>query len=302
MRFRGVTQASWKQRENFTAYLMTLPAVTLFVLFTLIPIGYVLLLSFASVDTFVSFRFVGLRNYANLLTDAAWWNAVRNTFVFALGKLAIEIPLGLTLAIILNQELRGFAIFRTVFFLPYVTSIAVMGIVFFFLLTPNRGVLNELLQMIGLIQRPIDFLGQPTSAMLSVIGVSVWGGFGINTVLFLAGLQTVPKDVLESAEIDGANPFQKTLLVTIPLLGPTFKLVTLLALVFTMRTFDLVWVMTRGGPWNSTDIMFTYIFTYFFGTDRAAQYGYGAALGVAAALIITLVSLLHSLLTRRLDR
>lgn len=280
---------------------MMMPSLVPFFLFSLIPLLYVLFISFTAADSFTSFRWVGLDNYALMLRDGAWWHSVRNTFIFAFGKLIVEIPLALVLAVILNQRLRGSAFFQTLFFIPHVTSIAIIAIAFYFLLTPYQGVLNELLELLGVISRPIDYLGQPTSALLSVMLISIWHGFGINTVLFLAGLQTVSAEVLESADLDGANPAQKLFYVTLPMLGATFRVVVLLALVFTMRSFDLVKVLTDGGPYGSTEIMFTYIFDYFFSSDRAAQYGYGAALGVVAALIIALLSLGLNRLTRRLE-
>lgn len=297
----GGTQ-TWRKQEDVAAYLMMAPALLPFLVFSLIPLGWVVYVSFNHYNGFSTPTWAGLDNYANVFQDSAWWKSVGNTFIFATGKLIIEIPLALVLAVILNQKIVGSSIFRAIFFLPSVTSIAVMSVIFVFIFRPYQGILNGILQSLHLIPRPLDYLGQPASAMLSVIGVGIWQGFGINTVLFLAGLQTIPKDVYESAAIDGANPLQKLWYVTIPMLGPSLRIVVLLALVFTLRSFDVVKVLTDGEPFGSTEVMFTYIFNYFFVQNIGAQqYGYGAALGVVAAILIAAIALVYNLWTRKLQ-
>jgi raffinose/stachyose/melibiose transport system permease protein len=287
-------RAGWQRGENLVAYLMTLPALIPFVLFNLIPIFWVVFISFTEYDGFGSPIWAGLTNYRAVLADESWWQAVRTTGIFGLGKLLVEIPLALTLAVIVNQKIVGATWFRTIFFLPHVISISVMSIIFYFIFRPYQGILNGILQNLSLIEQPIDFLGRPTSALLAVIGVGIWSGFGVNMVLFLAGLQTIPQDVYESSALDGANAMQQLWYITIPLLGPVLRIIVLLAIVGTLRSFDLIKVLTDGGPFGSTEVMFTYIFRYFFGGDFGAQYGYGAALGVVAAMLIGLVSLAYA--------
>ena len=292
-------KSATKSRETLTALLMAAPVLIPFLLFSLFPLLWIFGISFTEYNGVGSPELVGLDNYARALGDRDWWRVVGQTFIFAAGKLSIEIPLALVLAVVLNENFRGSVLFRTLFFLPNVTSIAVMSVVFFFLLRPFNGVFNGLLQGVGLITRPIDFLGNPTTAMLAIIFVAVWHSFGLYMMLFLAGLQTVPGEVLEASEIDGANAAQRLWHMTIPLLGPTFRIVVMLAFIFTLRSFDLIKVLSDGGPFGRTDVMFTYIFTYFFTTEFNTQLGYGSALGVIAALIITAFSALYALWGRR---
>ncbi|GAC1392892.1 MAG: sugar ABC transporter permease [Ktedonobacteraceae bacterium] len=290
---KGKSTQAWQTRENFAAYAMTLPSFVPFMIFNLLPICWVVYISFTFFDGYSTPTWAGLANYQAILVDTLWWLAVRNTFIFGVGKLVLEIPLALLLAVILNQKVFASTWFRATIFLPHVVSITVMGIIFSFIFQPYQGILNGLLQNVHLIAGPLDYLGQPISAMLCLISVGVWSSVGVTMILFLAGLQTIPQEVHESAALDGANALQRLWYVTIPLLGPVLRLVVLLSIVFTLRSFDLVKVLTDGGPYGSTEVMFTYIFRYFFEGGANSQYGYGAALGVTSALIIALVALIY---------
>lgn len=272
---------------------MAIPALIPFLLFSVLPLLWIFGISFTEYNGIGRPRFIGLENYARVVGDGDWWRVVGQTFLFATGKLVIEIPLALVLAVILNRRFRGSVFFRTVFFLPNVTSVAVMSVVFFFLFRPFNGVFNGMLIGLGILDRPVDFLGNPATALPAVIFVGIWATFGLYMMLFLAGLQAIPEEVMEAAELDGASGWRKLVHMTIPLLGGTFRVVVMLALVFTLRSFDLVKVLTDGGPFGRTDVMFTYIFDYFFTTEFSSQFGYGSALGVVAALIITVISLVY---------
>jgi len=295
-------RSTWQRSENIVAYLMTLPTLIPFLLFSVLPLFWILYISFTQYNGVGQPEWIGLANYSNVINDTEWWQVVLQTFRFAVGKLAIEIPLALTLAIILNSRLRGSLIYRTLIFIPHVTSIAVMGVVFFFLLRPFNGVVNGILQTIGVLgNRPIDFVGDPDYAMMTLILVSVWYSLGLTMMLFLAGLQSIPEEILESAQLDGANWVQRTRFIIAPMLGGTFRIVVMLSIIFTLRSFDLIKVLTDGGPFGRTDVMFTYIFDYFFTTDFNRQYGYGAALGVTAAGIITIISIAYNFWSRDTD-
>lgn len=282
---------TWRIRENLAGYLMTLPSLIPFLAFHLLPIFWVVFISFTYYDGFSTPTWAGLANYTALLQDLSWWLAVRNTFIFGLGKLIIELPLALILAVLLNQNVFATTWFRTLLFLPHTVSITVMGIIFVFIFQPYQGILNGILLSLHLIAAPLDYLGQPFSAMLCLIVVGVWSSVGGAMILFLAGLQTVPYELLESAALDGANAAQKLWYIMLPLLGPVLRLIILLSIVGTLRSFDLVKVLTDGGPYESTEVMFTYIFRYFFTASN--QVGYGAALGVTASIIIALVAFFY---------
>lgn len=288
---RRLLTHDWRTREKLAAHMMTLPSVLPFLLFHLLPIGWVICISFTYYDGFSNPVWAGLANYSALLHDMSWWLAVRNTFVFGTGKMLIELPLALLLAVLLNQKIVGTTWFRTCFFLPHTISMTVMGIIFVFLFQPYQGVLNGILLALHLVSAPLDYLGQPASAMLCLIAVGVWSSMGGAMILLLAGLQSIPRELCESAALDGAGWLQQLRYITIPLLGPVLRLVVLLSILGTMRSFDLVKVLTDGGPYASTEVMFTYIFRYFFADSN--QVGYGAALGVTASIIIALVALFY---------
>lgn len=280
----------WQHTEKALAVAMSLPAVLPFLAFSVVPILYIIYLSFTAYDGITTPTWVGLANYQTLIQDGSWWESVKNTLILAAGQIVVEIPLALLLAVILNRRVRARSTFIAVYFLPHVMSIAVMGVVFYFLFRPISGVINGWLQTVGLISTEVDWLGSGPTAMASIITVAVWAGFGINTVFFLVGMQTIPRDVYESAAIDGATGWQQFRRITLPLLGPMMRVVMMLTIVFALRSFDLIKTLTDGGPVGETNVMFTYLFDYFFSFDRATQYGYGSALGVGASIIIAIVS------------
>lgn len=303
LRRPGLLQRMWEHR---IAYLMLSPVIVGFFVFTLYPQVWVLSLSFFRYDGFREAQWLGLQNFVRLFQrDPLWWRSVWNTFYFSFGKLAMELPLALVLAVILNRQLAGRNFFRGLFFLPHVTSTAIMALVFYFIYAPYQGILNGLLQSLGLITEPIDWLGTG-NAMFSTMVVSVWQNFGINMVLFLAGLQAIPDDLFESAEIDGANAAQRFWYITIPALGRMLQVIVMLAIIGSLRSFDLFRVLTRGGPGTETTVMMLYIFNYFF--DRGAlgagatipQYGYASALGVIASIIIAMITGVYLWWSRRL--
>ncbi len=278
---------------------MVLPQMMPFLLFTVAPLAWVVYLSFTDYNGFSTPSLVGLQNYRDLLNDASWWHSVVVTGQFAVLKVAFEIPLSLGLAVLLNRRLRLGGLFRTIFFLPHVVSVAILGIIFYFLLRPENGIVNGLLRSLGVLDRNFDWLGHPWSALGSLVVVGVWSGFGLNTVLFLIGLQNVPKELLESASIDGANAWQRFRFIVVPLLAPMMRVIVILTIVFTLRSFDLVKTLTDGGPAGSTDVMFTYMFGYYFSSNRGSQIGYASALSVTASVIIAVVSVLYLLSAQR---
>ncbi|MET9660911.1 sugar ABC transporter permease [Streptomyces sp. NPDC006510] len=288
----------WQSRERLVGTFMALPSLIPLVLFALLPVAYVVFLSFTRYNGVTSPQWIGLDNYQLMFKDQSWWQAVLITLVFAVGQIVIGIPLSLLLATVLNSGIRGMGLFRGLFFLPYVISIAIIGIVFYFLLRPDNGVINGILQALNLISTDVDWLGSQGTALGSLILVGVWSNFGINMVFFLVALQTVPKELLESAQLDGANAIQRFRHVSLPLLAPITRVVVVLSIVFSLRSFDLVKTLTDGGPAGQTDVMYTYLFDYFFGTDRGSQYGYASALAVVASIIAAIVSLGYMAVSR----
>lgn len=294
----------WQEiARNREAYYMLLPVLVGFFVFIIYPNIWVMVLSFYKYNGIRPPQFIGLENYVRAFTrDPNWWISVWNTFVFAGGKLLVEIPMALACAVLLNRNMRGRGFLRAVYFMPNVTSAAVMGLVFYFIFSPYQGILNGFFMALGVIRAPIEWLAKPALAMMTVMSVSVWQNFGINMVLFLAGLQGVPIDVYESGDIDGCTGFKRFWYLTLPMLSGMFQIILMLAIIGSLKVFDTVQVMTKGGPNNATSVMMTYLFKYFFPNGSVqAQVGFASSLGVIAALIIGVVTVLYLFLSRKMD-
>ncbi|MGH3487729.1 MAG: carbohydrate ABC transporter permease [Actinopolymorphaceae bacterium] len=278
---------------------MLLPAFIPYAAFALIPIGWLVYYSFHQWNGFTDPTFVGLDNYARVGRDSQWWESVVTTLQFTGGRLILEVPLALALAYAFFRGVRGGTILRTIYFLPYVLSPAIIGIVFGFLLRHTGGPFNEFLLATSLVDSPVNFLGDATNALLSLIGVGVWAHVGINMLLFFAGMMTIPSELTESAAVEGAGEWQTFRHIVLPMLMPVARIVVLISIIGILRSFDLVKTLTDGGPARATDVMFTYIYRFFFEPTAIPQIGYAAALGVSASVVIGIVSVVYLRLVRR---
>ncbi|MFW6599961.1 carbohydrate ABC transporter permease [Propionibacteriaceae bacterium Y2011] len=244
--------------------------------------------------------FVGLANFTEAFADPQFWRAARNTAIFALFAVFVQLPLALLIAMVLNDKfLRGRNAYRAMFFLPVVTTTAVVGVVFAVLLDPSGGPLNEVVLNLG--GTPINFLGSDRLALPTVLVIDMWKGIGVTIIYWLAALQTVPEELIEAARIDGANRFQILTRVIVPLLAPLAAVILLLTFVTSMNAFDLVQVMTEGGPNGATDIVQTYIYRYAFNPDGLPRFGYASAVGIVFGVAVMLVTVLPPAV-RRLSR
>ena len=285
---------------------MLLPVLIGFSALTLYPNLWVASLSFFKYDGITSPEFIGFDNFIRMFTrDPQWWRSVVNTFTFAIGKLLIEMPIALLFAVMLNRKLRGSNLFRGILFLPNITSTAVIAVVFSLLFATYNGDMNNILMGLRLTNAPVDWLGTSPNSMIVCILLSTWQSIGINTILFVAGLQGIPEDVYESGDIDGAVGIKRFWYITIPLLARMFQMILMLAIVGSLQIFDLIKVLTSGGPSGSTEVMMTYIYSYFFPSSYAqtviSQMGYGSALGVMATLIIGIVTILYLIVSKKMD-
>jgi ABC-type sugar transport system permease subunit len=235
-------------------------------------------------------QFVGFRHFSNVLSDPFFWGAMRNSLTFTIFQVPIQLFLALALALVLNNpKLRFAGVFRAIFFIPVVCSIAVLAVPLRSLFTTLSTSMPPFLVEAGLFNPMLGFLGSPTWAMPSVIAVGVWSTFGYNLVFFLAALQSVPKDVYEAATMDGAGPWTKFWYITLPLIQPVGIIILFLALLGSMRVFELVLVLTNGGPYYATEVVTTYIYSYAF----TSKYGSGTAnIGYASAASIVMNLLL----------
>lgn len=241
------------RRLNPTAipYLFILPVILFTVFFKFIPIGVSLLLSFTEYDMLSSPRWVGIANYAYLLSDNdLFWTSLKNTAQYSLEVLPANIAISLLLAILVNQELKGVAFFRTVFYLPVVTSIIAVSMIWMWIYNYQVGLLNSILGLFGL--GPFDWLRNPKLALHSLAIMRVWKGVGWNMVIYLAGLQGIPRYIYEAATIDGASAWTQFRRLTWPLLRPVTYYIIVMGLISTFQSFGEIYAMTQGGPLDST--------------------------------------------------
>lgn len=287
-------------QDQLTIILFLLPAFVLFLLFIIYPIfraAYFSLFNWNGMGPATDF--VGLNNYKQILTDQVFIKAVANGLLIVLLSLTIQLPLALMLAIMVGRDLPGRAFFRVIFFMPYVISEVITAIIWMSLFSPDpeRGFINAVLILIPGLQAQ-NFLGDIHQVMACIFIVLTWKFFGLHMLLFMAGLQNIPKEFEEAAMIDGANRWQTIWKVTIPLLGSTIRTCVLLSVLGSLTQFNLVWIMTRGGPVNASEVMATYMYRYAF---IRFQLGYGSAVALVMLAICLVFSIAYLRLARQPD-
>jgi len=281
-----------------TISLFLLPALVLYLVFVIIPILQAARFSLYKWNGLGPLEdFIGLKNYQVALASDVFWQAVGNNMLIIVLSLALQIPFSLALAILLNRRFPGRAVFRLLFFVPYVLSEAITGIVFSLLLQPD-ALIDATLQSVGLEGLVQDWLGNTDIVMITLFVIISWKYFGFHMILLLAGLQGIPKELEEAALIDGASRRQAFRFVTLPLLGPTLRVSIFLSVIGALQLFDMVWVMTGGGPLNASTTMAVNMFKTGF---ERQQMGYGSALAVLLFLCALVVALLYQRFVLRRD-
>jgi ABC-type sugar transport system permease subunit len=275
-------------------YAFMLPSVGLAALFTFWPIAaswYFSLLDWSGLSD--DRPYIALGNYIELTGDPYFWSAFARSFLFMSVTVPVRLTVALIVALVLNDAaLRLAPVFRTLFFLPVVTTSAIVGLLMTFVLSPFNGPINQALVGSGLLERPIDFLGDPATALWSVMGVSVWKGFGVSMVYWLAALQTIPVHQLEAARLDGAGRLQLVRYIMLPYLRPFAIVIVLITAVSALRVFDLVQTMTAGGPFFSSEVMEVYIYRNAFSVQGGTpRLGYASAAGVLFGLPVMLIAI-----------
>jgi len=281
-------------RSGNVGYLFVLPAALYMALLVGYPIVSNILLSLQDVTTTTlskaSKPFVGLRNYADLLAGGVLQTSVVNTFVFTLGCLVLQFGIGFGIALFFNRESRLVGPVRGVLMIPWMIPMTVTALMFKFMFSSNVGIVNQALQVLGLIHKPIEWLLEPRLAMFSLIVANTWIGIPFNMILLSTGLTTIPREVMEAAAIDGARAPQAFFRITVPMLKPVIESVLLLGFIYTFKVFDLVFVMTNGGPVNSTHLLSTYSYKLSFSLFKYSQ---GAATANILFAILLVVSLIY---------
>jgi len=283
-------------------YLFMLPSMFLAAMFTFWPIVASWYFSLLDFSGFSSARpFVGLANYAELIQDGFFWHSLGHSFLFMAITVPIRLSLALLVAIVLNDRvLRLSPVFRTFFFLPVVTTTAVVGILMTFLFSPFNGPINKALLGLHVIAQPVDFLGDPDHALFTVMGVQVWKSFGFSMIYWLAALQAIPSELYEAARVDGASRWQQFRAITMPLLLPFAIVIFLITAVNTLRVFDLVQTMTGGGPFFASEVVETYIYRTAFSVQAGIpREGYASAVGVFFGLTVMCIALVQGWALRK---
>jgi len=284
--------------------ILVAPAATAIFVFFFLPVAAALLLGFTDFDIYAladlaNLRWVGLDNYAHLLRDPAFHKALRNTAYFVVVGVPASIALSLCAAVLLHERVtRGKAIFRTLLFLPVVTTLVAVAVVWRYIFQPRGGLLNELLAGLGI--APLDWLGDPVWAMPAIMLMAVWKNFGFNMLIFLAALQSIPEQLYEAADLDGAGPVSRHRHVTLPLLAPTFRFVAVITVAGYFQLFAEPYVLTGGGPADSTLSVVLLMYREGF---RWWNMGYAAAVAVMLfAILVATTALLLAPGARRGER
>jgi len=282
------------RKEAVAGYLFLLPALGGILVFILGPVVAAIALSFTKWDLLTPAKFIGLSNYQELIQDPMFRKVMLNTLIFTGASAPLSLILSLGLALALNQKIKGIVVFRTIYFLPVVSSMVAVSLVWRWLYNPNYGLLNYFLNLLHL--PSVNWLFSTTWAMPAVILMSVWKGLGYNMVIFLAGLQGIPQMYYESAKIDGAGKFQAFKNITLPLLSPTTFFVLVISIISSFQVFDQIFVMTSGGPAHATEVIIYYIYHNAFQIFRM---GYASALAFCLFIIIFALTLLQIRLSKR---
>ncbi len=288
-----------RQREQLTGWLLVIPAFLVLLLIYAYPIARSFWLSVFTQNLGTQLKpvFSGFHNYARMAFDGRFWETMMHTAEFSIVSVVLELLLGLGIALVLNQSFRGRGVVRTITILPWALPTAVMGVAWAWIFNDRYGVINDLLARLGLIRSEINWLGEPMLAMLAIIAADIWKTTPFISILLLAGLQSIPADLYEAHAIDGANPWQSFRQITLPLLMPQVLIAVLFRFAQAFGIFDLIAVMTGGGPAGSTETVSIYIYATVM---RYLDFGYGAALVVVTFLLLVLAVALASFFLSKL--
>ena len=289
-------RGAWLEREQVFSWMLLAPPVLFLLLFLGYPFAYGMFLSFFHMEVAKEPTFVGFDNFVRLWGDAIFWKAVWNTLEFTSLACVLKMIGGLGMALVMNQNFRLKGLTRALLLLPFVVPTVLSTVAWQWILDPGMGLINRLLVVSGLATTGPSWLGNPTLAMLSVILVNTWRGLPFFGISILAGLQTIPPELYEAATMDGAGTWARFRYVTLPLLMPVIAIVTTFSIIFTFFDFQLVYVLTGGGPANETHLMATYAFAISMG---GGQLGLGSAAAMAMVPVLGLVLALLTFYVRK---
>ena len=278
---------NFKSAEGRTGILFILPAAIVFLFLRIIPAFSVFYYSFTKFTIIKAPEWIGLANYAALIKDSKFSLALTNSLIFTLGTVIPSAAIGLFFAIFLNKKISGIGLYRAIFYAPQVTSWVAISMIWIYLLNPTFGVINWLLSMVGVPK--MQWLFEPGLAMFSIIIVSIWRNVGYNVVIYLAGLQGLDETLYEAAEVDGCSNWKKFIYITLPLLKPVTTYIIVITSIFALQAFDQIYVLTSGGPADTT---VTAVFSVWRNAFQFGRMGYASAQAVVIFLVIGVISLI----------
>lgn len=293
----GGRRTDWRKRLEILLFVT--PALALMALFVAWPVATAVRFSVYRWKGFGPLQdFVGLDNYRNVLSNDVFTDAVMHNFIIIAGSIILQLPLALGIAMLLNRKIWGRGLLRTIVFVPYVLAEVIAGVVWLQLLQPRYGMVDAIMSKLGFTPPEQGWLGTPDVALWTVLLVLTWKYLGLAVILFLAGLQSVPEELYESAQLDGASWWQVQRKITIPLLGPTIRTWCFLSMIGSLQLFDMVWILTGGGPANATTTMATFLINE--GTKRH-NYGIAGAASVILFVIAFVMALAYQYFILRRD-
>jgi len=300
MEKRRKKTTTYQRQEARLAWLFSAPAIILLIVFLVIPFAFAVWLSFTNQRLIpnpnVPTEFIGLRNYMRLFSDDTFKRGLLNNFYFIAVVVPVQTSLALGLAILINRQLKGMNIFRTIYFSPVVTSMTVVSIVWSLLYNPSEGLINAFLQAISFGKLgPYNWLLDTKLVFPAIMLMSIWQGVGFQMIIYLAGLQEIPESLYEAAQVDGANGWKQFTHITLPQLRNTTIFVVLSTTILAFKLFDQVKVMTNGGPQNASMTTMLYVIEAGWGQLKV---GYASAISIVFFLIVLCVSLLQRVLTK----
>jgi multiple sugar transport system permease protein len=283
-----------QRKFKWLGYLLVLPAVLYMLILVGYPIVYNFLISFQNVElTNLASglnHYIGFHNYNVMLHKSVFWISLRNTFVYTVCSILFQFIFGFGLALFFNLKFKLSAFLRGLMLVSWLIPVVVTALLFKFMFSTSVGIINYFLLSLHLIHAPLDWLTNPTLAMVSIVIANIWIGIPFNMILLSTGIDTLPQDVYESAGLDGASRWQKLIYITLPLLRPTIMVVMILGFIYTFKVFDLIYVMTGGGPINATEVLST--LSYRISFDQYL-FSSGAAVSDLLFIILLIVSLVY---------
>ncbi|CAG5086364.1 Sugar ABC transporter permease [Thermobacillus xylanilyticus] len=278
---------------RWNGYLFLLPALLFLAIFVLFPILYNVVLSLQDVDVYNlngEHHFIGFDNYEKVFKSSVFYTAFRNSAVFTVLSIVFQFAIGFALALYFNQKFPGYSTMRSLMLLAWMLPVVIIASVFQWMMNGDYGVLNFLLQSLGIIDEPRSWLSDSRTSLLSTVVANIWTGIPFNMIILLSGLQALPEHLYEAARLDGASRFAQFRLITVPLMKPTILILLMLGIIYTFKVFDMVYIMTAGGPVNSSTVLPIYSYELSF---TKLEFSQGAAVSMIMFIILVFIAIAY---------